>query len=586
MSPARTSRSASPSSRRATPWASPRAALDAHPGERGAGAQRGPGPGPQRRGAFGLDGHLSARHDVERGRVRLVEELRARGERDVTGDPRETHDLVGRRPREERARFQDVDRLEGLGARAARRLQGPAGPQHPAVRGRVLEQGLEEPAHQGVLFREQPQEVAGAHRQAHGTLARPGRLAQASPAQDRLQAQGEGSPALGGLGVARLQGDGTLEEQQHPVGGRALPLEQVPGLRPGRPPQGREAEELRHRGEPEERNPAKALGRDHGGQRLPPARPSGLGGHPVRGESPRRRLEDELVAGGAVLEHVLQVVGEPPEPLLLDAVDGGGGQGLLVVVHELGQRVLDVAHPRPQEPVRLQGLLLEGRILEERHEPAAQRPLQHVVEVLGSPGVGPGVALHPPARDGHVPPGEDEAEQAVDAVHRPLPPLLEGPVEQRFPAIVAKEVEAQAQAAQGLPALGEGPLLDRGPREGELRVLAPEPLQGGEGLVAEDLVLPAQARQEEVHRALRRDAGQGRRDPAADLDVLRLLRQEVTERLHDSLAPAHEHVPRRVVERAVAEERHERRDEEVSPAPLPARRSGSPPGRPRGPGRA
>ena len=78
------------------------------------------------------------------------------------------------------------------------------------------------------------------------------------------------------------------------------------------------------------------------------------------GERPRRRLEDELVAGGAVLEHVLQVVGEPPEPLLLDAVDGGGRQGLLVVVDELGERVLDVAHPRAEESVRLLGLLLEG----------------------------------------------------------------------------------------------------------------------------------------------------------------------------------------------------------------------------------
>ena len=146
--------------------------------------------------------------------------------------------------------------------------------------------------------------------------------------------------------MADLEGHGALEEKQDPVRGRALPVEQVAGLRPGGRPGGREAQQLPHRGEPEERDPAEPLRRDHGRQRLPPARPSGLGGHPMSGERPGRRLEDELVTGGTVLEHVLQVVGEPPEPLLLDAVDGGGREGLLVVVDELGERVLDVAHPR------------------------------------------------------------------------------------------------------------------------------------------------------------------------------------------------------------------------------------------------
>ena len=125
--------------------------------------------------------------------------------------------------------------------RAAGRVDGPAGSQHPAVGARVLEEGPEDRPRQGDFLGEQPQEIAAPHRQADRTLARPGRLALARPSQDRLQAQGEGSPALGGLRVADLEGDGTLEEKQDPVRGRALPVEQVAGLRPGGPPGGREA---------------------------------------------------------------------------------------------------------------------------------------------------------------------------------------------------------------------------------------------------------------------------------------------------------------------------------------------------------
>jgi hypothetical protein len=59
-------------------------------------------------------------------------------------------------------------------------------------------------------------------------------------------------------------------------------------------------------------------------------------------------------------------------------------------------------------------------------------------------------------------------------------------------------------------------------------VLAPQPLEGGERLVAEDLVLLREAREQEVYRSLARDASERRRNPASDLNVLRLLRQEVT----------------------------------------------------------
>ena len=155
--------------------------------------------------------------------------------------------------------------------------------------------------------------------------------------------------------------------------------------------------------EPQQRNPAEPLRRHHGGQRLAPARAAGLGRTSAAPRAPttppRRRAGRWAVA---VLEHVLEVVGQPPQSLLLDALDGGRGERLLLVVDELRERVLGVAHPGAEQRVRLPGLLLDGRVLQQRHQPAAQRPGEQVVEVLGGPGVGARVALHSPARDGHV----------------------------------------------------------------------------------------------------------------------------------------------------------------------------------------
>lgn len=83
-----------------------------------------------------------------------------------------------------------------------------------------------------------------------------------------------------------------------------------------------------------------------------------------------------------------------------------------------------------------------------------------------------------------------------------VPTLLERPIEQRPLPRVPEEVEAQAQVAEGLSRFRESLLFDGAPREGEAGVLASESLESGEGLVAEDLVLLPEARQQEIHRPL------------------------------------------------------------------------------------
>ena len=176
----------------------------------------------------------------------------------------------------------------------------------------LLDQGAEETAHQGGVLAEQGEQLPGPDRQADGPGAGPDRLPLPLPAQHRLEAQGEGRRALGGRGPARLDPTAPSSRRCTSVAAAPFRVEEAPGLRPDRPARAGEAEELGHRGEAQERHPAEPVGRHHRGQRLPPARPPGLRAHPARGERPRRRLEDEQVARVAVLEHVLEVVGQPP----------------------------------------------------------------------------------------------------------------------------------------------------------------------------------------------------------------------------------------------------------------------------------
>ena len=97
------------------------------------------------------------------------------------------------------------------------------------------------------------------------------------------------------------------------------------------------------RGEVEELDAAQPIGELDRRQRLEPQRAPPLGRHPACRQRPRRRLEHVPVARIAMRERVLEVVGERPHLPLLDEVNGRRRDHLVVVVHELRERVVHVA---------------------------------------------------------------------------------------------------------------------------------------------------------------------------------------------------------------------------------------------------
>ena len=420
-----------PSMRSAAPGDVTRARPSRTPARASPDAEGVAGTGFDRPADLPLHGHSAALDEIERGQVRLPEERRPLGEGLLAGDLGEVEELAGGGPREERARLQEVGRSRASGERGPAAGARPAPSSGPQDRAAGAEHGAEEGARQVGVLSQQGQQLLDAEGQAEGVRAGLDRLRQPLAAEHRLQPEGERRLALGGLGPVPPRHHAALE-QEVDLGRRgALPAERLPGLgahRAGRP---READERVHGHEGQQGHTAQAVHRLHGGQRLPPPRAPALGGDPAGGQGPGRRLEDEPVPRVAVGQHVLEVVGQPPQPLRPHVVDGGGGEHLVLVVDELGERVREVPPAGPQQGVRPLHLLLGRDVLEQRHQPLAQGAAQEVVEVLGGAGAGPGVALHPAARRGHVAPREDEAEEAPDPLARALQPLLEDAVEQR-----------------------------------------------------------------------------------------------------------------------------------------------------------
>jgi len=83
-----------------------------------------------------------------------------------------------------------------------------------------------------------------------------------------------------------------------------------------------------------------------------------------------------------MLQDVLDVVGKAPHLPRLDEMDGGSGDGLLLVVQQLRQRVLDVAGARAIDDIALADALVGGHVLDQQHDAAANIALEHVVEIL------------------------------------------------------------------------------------------------------------------------------------------------------------------------------------------------------------
>ena len=187
-----------------------------------------------------------------------------------------------------------------------------------------------------------------------------------------------------------------------------------------------------------------------------PERPAPIGREPQSGEHPRRRLEDVPVLDVAVREHVVQVVAERAQLEPADEVDRGRRDHFVVAVDEDQQRLLDVPRPRPQDDVAAADPLGRRQVLEQRHQPPAQRPGEDVVQVLRGRGLGSRVAaLERPPGGADVAPRVEQAEQHEDAIAGPgllLDQHLAQQARRRHLA-AREEVVVERQELEELPTL-------------------------------------------------------------------------------------------------------------------------------------
>ena len=102
------------------------------------------------------------------------------------------------------------------------------------------------------------------------------------------------------------------------------------------------------------------------------------------GESPRRGLEHEPVADVAVREDVFDVPGQRPDLPLPCHVDGTGRDHLVIVIHQLEQRLFDVAAPGSDQHVGPAHTLFRRQVLHDRHHHPADLAGEDVVQVLRS----------------------------------------------------------------------------------------------------------------------------------------------------------------------------------------------------------
>ena len=194
-------------------------------------------------------------------------------------------------------------------------------------------------------------------------------------------------------------------------------------------------------------------------------------------------------------------------------------------------------------------------------------PREQVVEVLERRGRAARVAvLDGVARRGDVVDAVQQAEQPVDAVERPAPSCRSSArpsSDSRAPGVVPLQVVAQGQAVAVARGLVEQQLLDGGARKRQLRVIAHQPLDRRNRLVAEEAVGIAERGDERVHRRLRRDQRQRRGNVPAQPDVLVAVAQRSDRVRHDGLAVADQRVAGVGLQRPMAEQRHQAREKQA-----------------------
>src|SRR5688572_31247985 len=93
-------------------------------------------------------------------------------------------------------------------------------------------------------------------------------------------------------------------------------------------------------------------------------------------------------------------------------------------------------------------------------------------------------------------------------------------------------------------------------------MVAPDLLNRGDGLVAKEAVRIVECRDECVHRSLRAELGQRRRNVTTDPDLFALIAKRMCQRADDGLAVADERLASRRFQCAVPEQRQEPGDEQ------------------------
>ena len=207
-------------------------------------------------------------------------------------------------------------------------------------------------------------------------------------------------PSTAGASIVARQlgvdGHASVEQELQRLRRTALFVEHAPRLVADLAAEAGDPEELVDRHEVEDLHPPQTIGELDRRERFEPQRAPALGRQPLRRQRPGRRLEDRPVARVPVRQHVLEVVGQRPELPPLDRLDRRRRNHFLVVVHELRERVFDVADARLEDHVAFLHALGFRHLVDEQHHAAAHLAREQVVEILdrarSQPGIGMGQA--------------------------------------------------------------------------------------------------------------------------------------------------------------------------------------------------
>ena len=115
--------------------------------------------------------------------------------------------------------------------------------------------------------------------------------------------------------------------------------------------------------------------------------------------------------------HVFEVVGQPLDAPLADEVNGGRRNHGIVLVHELCERVFQIARAALEHGVRVADLFGQRRVVQDRHHAFAHDATEEVIEILDRRcAATPFALLDRVSRRRHVVDVIEQAEQAVDAI--------------------------------------------------------------------------------------------------------------------------------------------------------------------------